>query len=120
MTLDKIAKQVESLRAEVAELTARPPSIVVNRGDEIAVTGLDLLKSQVLLKDDWGATVTASAPDQAAEEAGRRYDQNGDYLLMQGNEIVVHVLAPDGKKYSFEVRGESVPEYYAKEKRNMP
>ena len=77
-TLDEISKQVESLRAEVEALKARPPSIVVNRGDEIAVTGLDLLKSQVLLKvEATPEPAKPSEPQPIDGKVGEIYEWDG-------------------------------------------
>jgi hypothetical protein len=59
-TLDEISKQVESLRAEVAELKARPPSIVVNRGDQLVVQYANPVQPQVILE-------CKAAPEKPAE-----------------------------------------------------
>ncbi len=72
---------------------------------------------EVNIEGDWW-TVYASGLEGAAERAAREYDQDGDYTLTKGGEVIVLVRRrpcdsdDDSKLTSFRVLGEPVTQYY--------
>lgn len=63
---------------------------------------------------DW-AEVRAWDADQAAERAAEQYDQDGDYSLSRGNEVVIELRSPDGDVARFRCSAEAVPQYRVSE-----
>ena len=67
------------------------------------------------MERDEGMTIYNLHPDDAATKYVARWDTEGDYVCIGGDEIQVSVAplhAPDAVQ-TFRVRGEMVPEYYA-------
>jgi len=67
------------------------------------------------MERDDGMTIYNLHPDSAAEEYMARWDAEGDYVCIGGDEVQVSV-APRGDPDAvqvFTVRGEMVPEYCA-------
>ena len=66
--------------------------------------------------DDDGMTVYAFDAEEAAEVAVKRWDAQGDYICIGGEEITVRVIGADKSVKTFVVTGQSSPSYYATEK----
>jgi len=62
--------------------------------------------------------VHAAQADEAAELYAERADDGGDYEIVGGRKAIVHVRpAGDDAEQVFEVEGESVPQYTARQVR---
>lgn len=71
------------------------------------------------MERDDGKTIYNLHADDAATEYIARWDAQGDYVCIGGDELLVSVAPvrdPDAVQ-SFRVRGEMVPEYHATEER---
>jgi hypothetical protein len=71
-----------------------------------------------MLRED-GRKVYNLYPDGAATEYIERWDSEGDYVCIGGDEMQVSVALmsdPDAVQV-FMIRGEMIPEYYATERR---
>lgn len=69
--------------------------------------------------NDW-TEVRAHDAEEAASEFCERYDcEGGDYSIIQHGEAVVEVRSPEGDVTTCDVRAESVPTYYAHERREQ-
>lgn len=66
------------------------------------------------VEDDATEIEAADAEDAAKEWAERDDCNSADYLIVRGNDALVHVRAPDGSLHRFMVSGESVPVYRAR------
>ena len=62
-------------------------------------------------------TVYAIDPEYAAEKWAEEYDREGDYLILNGRDMTLHVTEPDGTEHTYEITGESVPTYHARERK---
>ena len=76
-----------------------------------------LLPWRVFVDDDEtdGHVMTASDPQEAAEEWARHHDwSSAEYDIVSGrSEPTVTVEARDGTRSRWQVRGESTPSYFA-------
>ena len=59
-------------------------------------------------EEDW-SPVRAWDAERAAASAGEQYDQDGEYYLAQGNDMLIEVRSPGGEVTRWRVVGESVP-----------
>lgn len=66
--------------------------------------------------DDGSRRIGADSAERAAEEWADRHDGDGDYAIVGGNEVVVHVCSEDDRETvaRFRVTGESVRQYTAR------
>lgn len=58
-------------------------------------------------------SVHATDAEEAAEKYAERHDMEGDYTIVGGQEVVVHVRDGDGKIIRCKVRGETRAVYSA-------
>jgi hypothetical protein len=65
--------------------------------------------------DDDGMIVYAYDAETAAEIAVQKWDAQGDYICVGGEEITVRVIGADKSVKKFVVTGQSTPSYYATE-----
>lgn len=63
--------------------------------------------------DDGGQAFRVRDAEAAAEAWAERWDSNGDYEIIGGDEVLVHVRGADGELLRWTVAGETVPQYSA-------
>ena len=66
--------------------------------------------------EDDARTVRAWDAERATEKWAEEFDADGDYTIVAGHEATVYVRSGSGEGpiESYVVKGESVPEYYAR------
>lgn len=57
-------------------------------------------------------------PQSAAEKWAEEYDEDsGERCILNGLEMDIEVISPDGSAIQYSLSGETVPQYHAREKR---
>lgn len=64
--------------------------------------------------EETGHTILASSHYNAALRWAEHYDAGGDYVISRGEELVLHVVGPDGTVEDYVVYGRASIDYHAR------